>query len=292
MPAAATDKFKKLSKRWVGQIGAGGVSDGVTGTIPLSSVTNLPTDTAVVAVIDRVDANGTATSNLEETVIGIVSGSNLTNCVRGAEGSAQAHNAGAVVEILVTAKGWNDLVDGLLVNHTQLGFHGTLCDVNGATWIHQEALASAVNYLDVANSLTGSEVSASAAGTDSNIDLGLYGKGTGKLHLGAKYSSLTADTVSASAVTSNMASGNIHTITLSHTATTTISLSNVSVGQVFILRLLQDSTGTNLVTWFTTIKWAGGTAPTLTTTASKADVFGFLCTSSGNYDGFVVGQNL
>lgn len=33
-------------------------------------------------------------------------------------------------------------------------------------------------------------------------------------------------------------------------------------------------------------------APTLTTTGSKADMFGFVCTASGAYDGFVVGQNI
>lgn len=123
MPAANTDKLKKLSKRWVGQIGAAGVSDNSTTTIPLSSTTNLPTDTAVVATIDRVDSNGTATPSLEEAVIGVVSGSNLVNCVRAAEGTAQAHNAGAVVEILVTAKGYNDIIDAFLVGHSQLGAH-------------------------------------------------------------------------------------------------------------------------------------------------------------------------
>jgi hypothetical protein len=132
MAAANTDKLKKLSKRWVGQIGAGGVSDASTTTVPLASATNLATDTAVVVVIDRVDANGTATPSLEETVIGVVSSSNLINCVRGAEGTAQAHNAGAVVEVLFTAKGWNDLVDHLLVQHSQTGYHTNLsaCEVS------------------------------------------------------------------------------------------------------------------------------------------------------------------
>lgn len=121
--AANTDLLKKLARKWVGQIGAAGVSDAVVTTIPLSSTTNLPTDTAVVAVIDRVDSNGTKTTTLEETVIGVVSGSNLINCVRGSEGTAQAHSAGAVVEILVTAKGWNDIVDWGLVQHGQTGSH-------------------------------------------------------------------------------------------------------------------------------------------------------------------------
>lgn len=123
MPATVTDKLKKLSKRWTSQIGAGGVGDASTTTVPLSSVTNLPTDTAVIATIDRVDANGVSTPSLEEAVIGVVSGTNLINCVRGAEGTSQAHNAGAVVEILVTAKGYNDIIDAFLVGHSQLGVH-------------------------------------------------------------------------------------------------------------------------------------------------------------------------
>ena len=130
MAAANTDLLKKLSRRWVGQIGSGGVADNTTTTVPLASTTNLATDTAVVAVIDRVDANGVATPSLEETVIGVVSGSNLANCVRGSEGTAQAHNAGAVVEILVTAKGWNDIVDMLLVQHNQLGGHTNITASN------------------------------------------------------------------------------------------------------------------------------------------------------------------
>jgi len=125
MAAANTDKFKKLARRWVGSVGTGGVTDAVVTTVPLASATNLPTDTGVVAVIDRVDANGATTSDKEETVIGVVSGSNLTSCTRGAEGTAQAHDAGAVVEILFTNKGWGDLVDGILAEHSQAGAHTT-----------------------------------------------------------------------------------------------------------------------------------------------------------------------
>lgn len=144
MAAQNTDLLKKLSRKWVAQIGSGGVSDDTGTTIPLSTTTNLPSDTAVVATIDRVDSNGTKTASLEETVIGVVSGSNLINCVRGAEGTAQAHSAGAVVEILVTAKGWNDLIDHLLVQHTQLG-------------VHTSALVTSLKC-------TGSEITASATG--------------------------------------------------------------------------------------------------------------------------------
>lgn len=87
----------------------------------------------------------------------------------------------------------------------------------------------------------------------------------------------------------NLAASDIHSTTL--TAPTTLSLVNPRVGS-FILRIGQDGTGGRTVTWFSTIKWADGVVPTLTSTASKTDVFGFLCTASGVYDGFIVGQNL
>ena len=102
--AANTDKFKRLARKWVGSIGAGGVADATVTTIPLSSSSGLPTDTAVVAVIDRVDANGVATPSLEESVVGVVSGDNLVTCTRGVEGTAQAHSAGAVVEFYLPIK--------------------------------------------------------------------------------------------------------------------------------------------------------------------------------------------
>lgn len=72
----------------------------------------------------------------------------------------------------------------------------------------------------------------------------------------------------------------------------TIALSNASVGQVFQIEITQDGTGSRTVTWFTTIKWAGGTAPTLTTTGGKRDSFVFICQSAGQYDGYVAGFNI
>ena len=91
-------------------------------------------------------------------------------------------------------------------------------------------------------------------------------------------------------VTFDLDVSNTHTVTLG--GNRTLALSNADVGQKFIIRLVQDGTGSRTVTWFSTIKWPGGVTPTLTTTANKTDVFGFICTSANNYDGFVVGYNL
>lgn len=91
-------------------------------------------------------------------------------------------------------------------------------------------------------------------------------------------------------VTFNLALGNIQKVTLG--GNRILALSNVSVGQCFVIDLIQDGTGNRTVTWFDTIKWIDGVAPTLTTTANKIDSFGFICVSENNYQGYIIGQNL
>lgn len=112
---------------------------------------------------------------------------------------------------------------------------------------------------------------------------------TGKKTFGATVQTITTATDGAT-VTFDLSLGNVHTVTLG--GNRTLALSNASTGQVFVLRLVQDATGSRTVTWFSTIKWAYGATPTLTATASKTDVFAFICTGSGTYDGFILGQNL
>ena len=91
--------------------------------------------------------------------------------------------------------------------------------------------------------------------------------------------------------TLDLSKGNIHHITMP-AGNITIALSNGTAGQCFVIRILQDGGGSRTVTWFTTIRWVGGSAPTLTTTGAKVDTFGFEITGASTYDGFVVGQNI
>lgn len=94
----------------------------------------------------------------------------------------------------------------------------------------------------------------------------------------------------AATVTFDLSTGNIQQVTLG--GNRTLALSNATTGQCFVIRLVQDGTGSRTVTWFSTIKWPGATAPTLTTTINRVDLFGFICTGSGTYDGTIIGQNL
>lgn len=82
----------------------------------------------------------------------------------------------------------------------------------------------------------------------------------------------------------------VHDITMP-AGNITIAVSNENNGDIFTIRILQDGTGSRTVTWFSTIKWAGGSAPTLTTAANKADTFIFRVTGTDTYDGFEVGLN-
>jgi hypothetical protein len=67
----------------------------------------------------------------------------------------------------------------------------------------------------------------------------------------------------------DLSQGDVQTLTLS--ANCTITLNNPVAGAIYRLLLVQDGSGNRTVTW-PTIKWAGGSAPTLTVTAGKTDI--------------------
>lgn len=94
----------------------------------------------------------------------------------------------------------------------------------------------------------------------------------------------------AGTTTVDLSLSKIHLVTMP-AATQTLALSEVEVGQIFIIEIV-NTTGQGALTWFTTIKWADGLTPTLTGTNGKKDAFAFRCTSAGNYDGYIIAQNI
>ena len=82
-----------------------------------------------------------------------------------------------------------------------------------------------------------------------------------------------------------------HTVVLG--GNRTLALSNAVKDQKVELLLQQDATGSRTVTWFSGILWAGGSAPTLTSTANKRDLFAIevLNPVTPVYLGYVLGQN-
>lgn len=78
---------------------------------------------------------------------------------------------------------------------------------------------------------------------------------------------------SSTALTVNWNNGAAQHVTL--TGNCTFTFSNPRAGSAYVLRLLQDATGSRLVTWPAAVKWTGAIAPTLSTTAAAIDLINF-----------------
>jgi len=92
---------------------------------------------------------------------------------------------------------------------------------------------------------------------------------------------------SSTAITLALTNGTVQIITL--TGNATITMPTAVSGKSFTILLKQDATGSRTVTW-ATVAWPAGTAPTITSTASKMDKYVFI--SDGTYwYGSNAGQN-
>ncbi len=102
-----------------------------------------------------------------------------------------------------------------------------------------------------------------------------------------------ANATSGSTDTIDLEDGNVHNVTLTANCTFTFSNPPASgTSGTFTLFLNQDGTGSRTATWPGSVKWAGGTAPTLTTTASRTDILVFTTIDAGTiWYGAVSGQD-
>ena len=102
-----------------------------------------------------------------------------------------------------------------------------------------------------------------------------------------------ANATSGSTDTISLTDGNVHNVTLTANCTFTFSAPPASgTSGSFTLFLNQDGTGSRTATWPGSVKWAGGTAPTLTTTASRTDILVFTTIDAGTiWYGAVSGQD-
>lgn len=83
----------------------------------------------------------------------------------------------------------------------------------------------------------------------------------------------------ASTIAWNMNSGGIASVTLGASRIMGAP-TNIQAGGTYALRVIQDATGSRLITWNAAFKWPSGTAPTLSTAANAVDLVTFI-----SYDG-------
>jgi hypothetical protein len=76
------------------------------------------------------------------------------------------------------------------------------------------------------------------------------------------------------------------------TAACTLTFPTATAGQSLSLVLVQGGTGSYTVTWPAAVTWAGGTAPTLSTTVGATDYLTFICVDGSTWAGFVAGLDV
>jgi len=138
------------------------------------------------------------------------------------------------------------------------------------------ASATEINVLDgIPAGLTATELGYSD-GVTSAIQTQINAKGVGDALLATAQNwtagqrgEITALT-SATTVTPDMADSNHFSCTMAHNITFA-NPSNLTAGQTGSIFLTQDGTGSRTASWGSYWDWAGGTAPTLTTTAAAVD---------------------
>lgn len=104
---------------------------------------------------------------------------------------------------------------------------------------------------------------------------------TGKVTSPVRVTTPHADTDGAT-ITLDFSLSDFHTVTLG--GSRTLAFANATAGQVVRIELIQDGTGSRLVTW-PTVRWPSATAPTLATAAAKADLVAIAVRADGTYAG-------
>lgn len=293
LPKAPTTDFSSTTLN-------GSIDDSTT-TVTVNNGAAIQTPTYIV--VDREDANGTETPNSREVMYVSSKSSNDLTVTRGVNNStARSHNSGAVVEPMLTVGLWADLYTVVDEEHDTDGTH----DTSKVSMLAENQTVSGTRIysgnVTIAGDLSGANVFMSAASISGGLDIdGELTADTAVFSSTVTIAGMTAigpyfqapqvySPASGATVTIDLSAGNEHRI---HPVSNFgMVVSNETNGQKFLVSILQDGTGSRTATWFETIRWAGGTAPTLTTTASKRDTLGFIVTGTDTYDGFVVGQNI
>ena len=161
----------------------------------------------------------------------------------------------------------------------------------GASTLNVGSSDGAVNIKKISG---GAKAALSAGDLDDNGIYELTFDGTDWIMIAPpEFSSATARTwtagqrgeitalTSATTITIDMADSNNFSCTLAHNATFA-NPSNLTAGQSGSIFLTQDGTGSRTASWGTDWDFAGGTAPTLTTTASAVDRIDYVVLDSSN----------
>lgn len=164
----------------------------------------------------------------------------------------------------------------------------TASDVGAATTAQGTLADSALQSSDIGVSIQAYDANLPSGNTilvDSDVGVGVqaYDADTAKTDVAQSFTAAQRGSIttltSGATVTPDFAAANNYTLTLAHNATIA-NPTNLTAGQSGSIFLVQDGTGSRTAAWGSYWDFAGGTAPTLTTTASAVDRIDYVVRSS------------
>ena len=245
------------------------------GSLPISGISSLGTGVGNALAL-AVTGSGNIVCNTSPTLssptLGTPAGGTLSNC--GGYSVASLANAGAGV---LTALGnTTDATGGLITYATFAPVSGKKLTVNNTLTLAGTD-ATTMTFPGASDTVVG--LSATQTLTNKTIT--------------AVKETKTAPAISTGTLTLDCSTGNVFSVTLNANVTT-LSFTNVpATGTAYALTLSLVANGTAFtVTWGASVKWPGGTAPTLTSTTGKADTFVLTTWDGGTtWYAFTAGQN-
>ncbi len=190
-------------------------------------------------------------------------------------------SVGAAISLVGQAYFGNDVGIGRTDPQKRLDVYETVADAQF------RVSYDASNYADF-RTTSGGDLTIDASGGDVNLlDENLFvcsggscastPNGAGTITAERSIVSEEGSLGTSGSITVNWDSGNQQRVN-SSTGNMTFDFSNATAGQT--LRLVVCYGGAHTITWTPTIRWAGGTAPTPTSTNTKCDVFSFIYTGT------------
>lgn len=139
-----------------------------------------------------------------------------------------------------------------------------------------DSITSSTQTLTVDNLLESGDIGSTVQGYDADTAK----TDTAQTFTAAQRGTVTTLTDGAT-ITPDFAASNNFTVTLAGTGRTLANPTNITAGQSGVIAINQDATGSRTITTYGSyFKFAGGTAPTLSTGANDLDILSYYCVSS------------